>query len=104
MRLKSTIPLPEWGRICFLPACGVSRLSYFVTWCKKLGHLRCRIRFNPKSIQWIVVRKIFCTFMVDGDGNRNFPYANQNGSRWDENWNWVSNDFNANGRFAIVSK
>ncbi|MGD1003046.1 MAG: hypothetical protein ABR884_00525 [Minisyncoccia bacterium] len=39
--------------------------------------------------------------MVNRDGDRNIPYCNQNGSRWDDNWNWLSNDFNVNGRIAV---
>ena len=40
-------------------------------------------------------------FVVDRDGNRNVPYCNQNGSRWDDNWNWLDNKFNVNGRIAF---
>ncbi len=39
--------------------------------------------------------------MVNRDGDRNVPYCNQNGSRWDDNWNWLDNDFNSNGRVAF---
>jgi hypothetical protein len=40
-------------------------------------------------------------FVVNRDGNRNVPYCNQNGSRWNGNWNWLSNDFNDNDRIAF---
>ena len=41
------------------------------------------------------------TFVVNANGNRNFPYLSMDGKRWDLNWNWVENDFNRNGRFAL---
>lgn len=41
--------------------------------------------------------------MVSDDGNRNVPYANQNGKSWDDNWNYLDNDFNSNGRIAVSS-
>ncbi len=39
--------------------------------------------------------------MVDANGNRNFPYLNQNGERWYLNWDWIENDLNRNGRIAV---
>ncbi len=51
--------------------------------------------------------KIYIDFpaliVVDSSGSQNFPYANDNGKRWNPNWNWVSNDFNRNGRVAASS-
>lgn len=29
------------------------------TWCRALGHLRCRVRFSLESIQWAVARRRF---------------------------------------------
>jgi len=42
-----------------------------------------------------------CTFVLNDDGNRNIPYANSDGKRWNDNWNWIDNDFNPNGRIAV---
>jgi len=42
----------------------------------------------------------FRTFVVNEDGNRNFPYLNKDGERWNLNWNWIENDLNQNGRIA----
>ena len=42
----------------------------------------------------------FRTFVVNADGNRNFPYLNKDGKRWNLNWNWIENDLNQNGRVA----
>jgi hypothetical protein len=47
-----------------------------------------------------VAQMIFCTIVVNSNGNRNFPYLNQNGKRWYLNWNWIDNDFNSNERVA----
>ena len=43
----------------------------------------------------------FRTIVVNDDGNRNVPYANRNGKRWNRNWNWLDNDFNSNERIAL---
>lgn len=48
----------------------------------------------------MVVWAVFHTFVVDADGNRNFPYLNENGKRWNLNWNWIENDLDRNGRLA----
>ena len=50
-----------------------------------------------------VVQAAFHTFVVNEDGNRNVPYLNQNGKRWNLNWNWLDNDLNQNGRLAVSS-
>ena len=49
-----------------------------------------------------MARVAFRTFVVNEDGNRYVPYANQNGKRWDENWNDLQNDFNPNERVACA--
>jgi len=49
------------------------------------------------------VQAAFHTFVVNEDGNRNVPYLNQNGKRWNLNWNWLDNDLNQNGRLAVSS-
>ena len=45
-----------------------------------------------------------CTIVVNDDGDRNYPYANQNGDRWDDNWNWFDCGFYSNGRVAVSRK
>lgn len=47
---------------------------------------------------------VFRTIVVNENGNRNYPYLNQDGKRWYLNWNWIDNDFNSNGRIAVSSK
>ena len=49
----------------------------------------------------MVVKTAFRTFVVNADGNRHFPYLNENGKRWYLNWNWTENDLNRNGRIAV---
>ncbi|HUX35973.1 MAG TPA: hypothetical protein VMV71_02985 [Candidatus Paceibacterota bacterium] len=49
----------------------------------------------------MVAQTTFCTFVVNANGNRNFPYLNKNGRRWNLNWNWIDNDLNRNGRIAL---
>ncbi len=51
----------------------------------------------------MVARATFRTFVVNANGNRNFPYLNKDGKRWNLNWNWIDNDLNQNGRVAISS-
>lgn len=49
----------------------------------------------------MVARTAFRIFVVDEDGNRNFPYLNQDDTRWNVNWNWLDNGFNPDGRVAV---
>ena len=70
------------------------------TWCSVLGRWSLQIRFNPKSIQWVVLKVIYCIILRDSDGNLNVPYLNWNGDRWVLNFNWLDNDFNDNDRLA----
>lgn len=77
------------------------RLTFIATWCEKLGNYRFRIRYSSESIQGVVVQAVFRTIVVNSNGNRNFPYLNQNGKRWYLNWNWIDNDFNSNERVAL---
>lgn len=49
----------------------------------------------------MVAQKIFRTLVLNDDGNHNYPYLNKDGERWDDNWNWIDNDFNLNGRVAV---
>ena len=60
-----------------------------------------RIRYSPESIQRTVAQMVFRTIVVDEIGDRRVPYGNQNGKRWDANWNWLDNNFNQNGRVAV---
>ena len=39
--------------------------------------------------------------MVNQDGNRNVPYMNNDGKQFVDNWNWLDNDLNDNGRVAV---
>jgi hypothetical protein len=41
------------------------------------------------------------TFVLNEDDNRNFPYLNKDGKRWNLNWNWTDNNLNDNGRVAV---
>ncbi len=38
----------------------------------------------------------------DKDGNWNVPYANWNGSKWNRNANWLTNDWNGNYRVVLL--
>ena len=44
------------------------------------------------------------TIVRNDDGNRNVPYCNQDGKRWNGNWNWLDTSFNENGRVAVARK
>lgn len=69
------------------------------TWCDALGHLRCRIRFNPE-----IIRKDFegwCNGRCfvrnrNADGNLYVRYLYWNDTRWNWNYNWLNNDWNDN--------
>jgi len=34
------------------------------TWCRMLGHLRCRIKYSPERIQRAVEQTVFCTILT----------------------------------------
>ncbi len=93
--------LPEPKRIRLLRECDGNLLYSSATWCGGLGDSRSRIRFNPESIRGVVSWEARRTIVVNEDGNRNYPYADNDGKQWDENWNWIENDFDRNGRVAI---
>ena len=38
----------------------------------------------------------------DKDGNWNVPYASWNGSKWNRNRNWLTNDWNGNYRVVLL--
>lgn len=84
----------------FPPACSGYRQNTVATWCEKLWNYRFRIRYSPESILRTVILVVFRTIVVDGNGDRNVPYANDDGKRWNCNWNWLDNDFNSNERVA----
>ena len=75
-----------------------------VTWYTMLGHLLCRVRYNPGE------------HSRDG-GTDGTVYVNRNshGSRvvrclcwnddeWDWNYNWLDNDFNDNNPAAVLAR
>lgn len=61
------------------------------------------MKFNPESIQWMVTKMVSSASAswVNPNGNRNFPYVNDNGEAWDPNFNWTDNDFNDNWRWLV---
>ena len=67
--------------------------------------LRCRIRYSPESIQWVVTGTAFCTFVRNRNDNLNVPYLYDDGGQVVVNWNWLDNDWNGNNpaaRFATL--
>lgn len=92
---------PEWRRVSLsASARRISPLISAATWCEGLRNYRFRIRYSPERTQGMVAWAAFRTFVLDANGDRNFPYLNQNGERWYLNWNWTSNNLNRNGRVA----
>lgn len=49
----------------------------------------------------MVAQVTFRTLVLNANGNRNFPYLNDDGKRWTLNWNWTDNNLNDNGRVAV---
>lgn len=39
--------------------------------------------------------------VVSRDGDRRVPYCRRLGSRWDDSWDWLDNDFDSDGRVAF---
>ena len=44
----------------------------------------------------------FCTILRNRNGNWYVPYSNWNGSRFNRNANWLSNDWNSNYRVVLL--
>ena len=49
----------------------------------------------------MVARAISRTIALNEDGNRNVFYLDNDGKRWNLNWNYLTNDFNPNERVAF---
>lgn len=47
---------------------------------------------------WTALRAM----LRDKDGNWNVPYSNWNGSKWNRNANWLTNDWNSNYRVVLL--
>lgn len=56
----------------------------------------------------VLLGKIYIDFsgiiVVNSDSDRGFPYADQDGERWGEDWDWIGGVLNEDGRLAISSK
>lgn len=65
--------------------------------------LRPQIKYSPESIQGVVDRMVFCTFLLDDNRNRNVAYFywDDKSQRWVLNFNWDDNNFNRNDRFLV---
>ena len=64
------------------------RLKNEATWYGMLGHLGCRIRYNPENIQGMVARKAFHTTWAAfnrWNDERNVN-VNRNDNDWNDNW------------------
>ncbi len=66
--------------------------------------MRCRIRYNLESIQKVVVWMVLHTILLDPNGYRDvlYLYRNDDG-RWNWNYNWLENDWNANHRSTSLA-
>ena len=56
----------------------------------------------------VLLGKIYIDFpglvVVGSYGSRSIPCLNDGDRRWEQNWHWVGNDLNQNGRVAASSK
>jgi hypothetical protein len=48
------------------------------------------------------VRKALRAILRNRDGSWNVPYANWNGSKWNRNANWLTNDWDSNYRVVLL--
>jgi len=68
------------------------------TWYRMLWHYDAEDRGtpadNPESIRWMVIWKVFCTFVRNRDGNLNVPYLYEDNGDVVMNWNWLDNGWN----------
>ena len=46
---------------------------------------------------------VFCTFLRNSDGNLYVLYLYWNDGKWNWNYNWLDNDFDANNPSAVLA-
>ena len=73
------------------------------TWYRVLWHLRCRIIYNLKSIQEVVEWEALYTILRNSNGNRYVLYLYWNDGKWNWNYNWLDNKWNANNPSAVLA-
>ena len=62
------------------------------------------MKYSSKSIQRAVARVASYTILLNPDGNRNVLYLYWNDGKWNWNYNWLDNDWNANNPSAVLAK
>lgn len=65
--------------------------------------LSCRIRYNLESIQRVVEWMALYTIFRNSDGNRYVLYLYWNDGKWNWNYNWLDNQWNANNPSAVLA-
>src|SRR3989344_7772860 len=84
---------PEYPRLRFRVARRMQTLQKVEdTWCGMLCECSSRIRYNPESIQRVVVQTASHTNR-NRDGNLYVRYLYWNDDRWDWGNNWLDNDW-----------
>ena len=73
------------------------------TWYRGLEHLRCRIIYNLKSTQGVVEWEALYTILRNSNGNRYVLYLYWNDGKWNWNYNWLDNKWNANNPSAVLA-
>ena len=68
-----------------------------------LWYLRYQIKFNPERIQGMVTQMVLHTILRSPDGNRCVLYLYWNDGKWNWNYNWLDNDWNANTPSAVLA-
>lgn len=48
-----------------------------------------------------MIWKVFCTFLRNSNGNRYVLYLYWNEGKWNWNYNWLDNDWNASNPSAV---
>ncbi len=46
---------------------------------------------------------VFCIILRNSDGNRYVLYLYWNGGKWNWNYNWLDNDWNANNPSVVLA-
>ena len=73
------------------------------TWYKMLWHSRCRIKFNPEIFRRVVAQMASYTILQNSNGNRYVLYLYWNDGKWNWNYNWLDNKWNANNPSAVLA-
>ena len=69
---------------------------------RDIGAYTMPYNYSSSGNRWALIQMMSRAKLRDKDGNWNVPYANWNGTKWNRNANWLTNDWNSNYRVVLL--